>query len=550
MILATIQANELGRMMRERIACILRMKAVRLELDWTAEFTVGQIISCCDRMAKHLDCTLDFPENVQRELLQNPQFAPWLARLMALVMEPAADTEAEEPRLDWDDLAERLDELLEACWPREQKITDYSEADVLFTIGQYGLTPGARLTYLESVAPIELDDGTRAQILMNLSACGTVPVALDEGQRALLSEPFVATRYLFASADFEDAWTVFQFCPALAGIARMLHQKGVNEHLTLTDYQYFAEDGAEYLRLLDLTLQRLGADAAGKFLHHWQENNCALSELQRVERRTRTTDAGELDAALTSYTGYVNLMYGKKFKTISLNGLTGCQETLLLYAITHEKKHFIRLIDENADKFLGLSRWSILFHEPLYRDHFNLNELTARDLDDCGWMTQRHLPKNLLTGSRQYTFPELKLLYDAPGAYVTLYSKLCAPGLDYRIKVLRQLRRRNVLDEISGEMDLAALAGWLDQKPLADWQREEFAHIKDIRAEDAAQMLVRLDKLRPVLPSIWCRADVMLVLRNLDHLDRFDSLDALKANLLEIDLEWKGLADVMKAKVR
>ena len=63
-------------------------------------------------------------------------------------------------------------------------------------------------------------------------------------------------------------------------------------------------------------------------------------------------------------------------------------------------------------------------------------------------------------------------------------------------------------------------------------------------------MLVRLDKLRPVLPSIWCRADVMLVLRNLDHLDRFDSLDALKANLLEIDLEWKGLADVMKAKVR
>ena len=80
MILTKIQANELGQMMREHSTCILRMDAVRLKLDWTAEFTAEQIISCCDRMVKHLDCTLDFPKNVQRELIQNPQFAPWLVR--------------------------------------------------------------------------------------------------------------------------------------------------------------------------------------------------------------------------------------------------------------------------------------------------------------------------------------------------------------------------------------------------------------------------------------------------------------------------------------
>ena len=475
MILTKIQANELGQMMREHITCILRMDAVRLKLDWTAEFTAEQIISCCDRMAKCLDCTINYHKDIQRELIQNPQFAPWLARLMALAGK-TADSGPEAPRSDWDNLAQRLNDLLEACWTGGKIITGYSEADVLFATEQLDLTAAARLTYLESFAPMELDDGTRAQILMNLSACGTMPVALDEGQRALLKEPFVGSRHLFASADFEDVWSLFQFCPALTGIARMLHQKGVNEHLTLTDYQYFAEDGAEYQRLLALVLQRLSADAAGRFLHHWRENNCALSELQRMERRTRTTDARELDTALTSYTGYVNLMYGKKFKTISLNGLTDCQETLLLYAITHEKKHFIRLIDENADKFLGLSRWSILFHEPFYRDHFNLNELTTRDLDDCGWMTQRHLPKNLLTGSRQYTFPELKLLYEAPEAYVTLYDKLNIPRLDDRIKVLRQLRKRNVLDGIRNEDDLTALAGLLDQKPFASWRQEELGH--------------------------------------------------------------------------
>lgn len=218
----------------------------------------------------------------------------------------------------------------------------------------------------------------------------------------------------------------------------------------------------------------------------------------------------------------------------------------MTYAITHEKKHFIRLVDENADKFLGLSYWSILFCETLYRDHFNLNELTVRDLDDCRWMEAKKLPKGLLAGSRQYTFPELKLLYDAPQAYITLYGKLCTPRLDDRIKVLRQLRKRDVLSEITSEAELTALAGQLDQKPLHDWLRNEFGHIRDLEAGDAARMLVHLDKLRPLLPGIQCRADAMLALRSLEHIDQFDSMDALKASLLEMDQDWHTLAKAME----
>lgn len=545
MILTAIQTNELGQMMREHITCILRMEAVRLDLDWAAEFSPKQILSCCDRMIEHLDCTINFPQNVQRELICSPEFAPWLARLMALAGKTAADAGVEDAPPSWDDLAEWLDDLLEVCRTNEKPVVSYSGEDTLFVLDQIDLTVDAQLTYLENFAPMKPDDRAKAQIVKNLSACETAPVTLNDSQRELLIEPFVATRYLFVSAEFEKVWTLFQFCPALADIARLLHGRDILEYLTLTDYQYFAEDGAEYLRLLTLVLQRLSATAASKFLHHWQENNCALSELQRMERRTRTT-AGALDDALVSYTGYVNLIYGNRFKTISLGKLAGCQEKLLLYAITHEKKHFIRLIDENADRFLGLSGWSILFREPLYRSHFNLNELTAKDLDDCGWMTCKNLPKNLLEGTHQYTFPELKLLYDAPEPYIALYHKLRAPRLDDRIKVLRQLRKRDVLSEITSEAELAVLAERLDQRPLADWWRGEFGHIRDIQAEDAAQMLIHLDRLRPLLPDIQCRADVMLALRCLEHIDQFDGMDALKAGLLEKDQYWKGLADAME----
>ena len=546
MILTAIQTNELGQMMREHITCILRMEAVRLDLDWAAEFSPKQILSCCDRMIEHLDCTINFPPNVQRELICSPEFAPWLARLMALAGKTAADDGAEDAPPSWDNLAKRLDKLLEVCRTSEKPVVNYSEEDTLFVLKQIDLTADTRLTYLENYAPTKPDDGAKAQIAKNLSACGTVPGTLNDSQRELLEEPFVATRCLFASADFEDIWALFQFCPTLTDIAQLLHQKDIDEHLDLTDYQYFAEDGAEYLRLLTLVLQRLSKDAASRFLHHWRENNCALSELRRMERRVRAIDAREFDIALVSYIGYVNLIYGCRFKKISLFGLAKCQATLLLYAITHEKKHFIRLVDENAEKFLGLSGWSILFREPLYRSHFNLNELTAKDLDDCGWMTCKKLPKNLLEGTHQYTFPELKLLYDAPEPYIALYHKLRAPRLDDRIKVLRQLRKRDVLSEITSEAELAVLAERLDQKPLADWWRGEFGHIRDIQAEDAAQMLIHLDRLRPLLPDIQCRADVMLVLRCLEHIDQFDSMDALKAGLLEMDQDWKALADAME----
>lgn len=546
MILTKIQASELGLMMREHITCLLRMNAVQLDLNWTAEFSRGQIISCCDRMIKYLDCTLHFSKNVQRELLQNPQFAPWLARLRDLTKKPTVNTELEEPCFDWNYLAQRLEELLEVCWLREKMIIGYSEGDVLFVIGQFDLTADAQLTYLESVAPIELDDSTKVQIIKSLSVCKAVPIVLDNSRRALLTEPYVSTQYLFTSADFEDIWKLFQCCPTLAGIAHLLHEEKVSERLSLTDYQHFAEDGAEYLRLLTLTLQRLSTDAAGKFLHHWQENSCTLSELQRMERRTRTTDAEELDTTLVSYTGYINLLYGKRFKTISLDGLTKCQEKLLVYAIMHEKKHFIQLIDKNADKFLGLSQSSILFYEPLYHDYYNLNELTVRDLDDCGWMLLDRCQCLPLMDGQRYTFPELKLLYDAPKAYSILYSKLRTPRLDDRIKVLRQLRKRHILDKISNEEDLTALAEHLDQKPLANWWREDLGHIKDIQAEDVAQILIHLNKLSPSLPGFQYRADAMLALRSLEHLDRFDNLEALKANLMETDLDWKALADAMK----
>lgn len=182
----------------------------------------------------------------------------------------------------------------------------------------------------------------------------------------------------------------------------------------------------------------------------------------------------------------------------------------------------------------------------MYQGHLNLNELTAKDLADCARMTDKKFNAKLLEGTRTYTFAELKLLYDSPLVYSSLYGLLRSENLDYRIKVLRQLRKRDALGKFTDDSELSALAALLDQKPVYGWRHEEFGHIAGLTARDTVKMLIHLEKLHHLLPDMHSRIDAMLALRSLDILDQFDSMDALKGSLFETDMDWHALADAMQ----
>lgn len=546
MSLMAVKSSELSQLMQERAACILRMGATQLDLKWTAKFSAEQIFSCCTRMAEYLDCTDHYPKNIQYELLSNSEFTLWFAQLKTLAGQKKSGTESAEFFLYWSALVQRLDTLLIAAKHDEKNIAHYSEQDALFVLEKTSLNANTRLTFLENLASLGLNDDAKAQIVANLSHCRDVPVTLSDSQRTLLAEPFVGTRSLFNGSDFEAVSALLQTHPMLADIARLLHEANIDEDLSLTDYRAFAQSGPEYLRLLTAVVGHTGPRQASRLIEFWQSNHCSLDELQRMDRCVRTISAEGLDAALGSYAGYINMLYGVRFKTISLSQVNSEQERLLVYAITHNKKHFIRLVDDNEELFFRLPRRSILFNAELYRSHFNLNELTVKNLEDCTWMISGRFSEELFQGTYQYTFPELKLLYDTPTAYVRLYHKLSITRLDDRIKVLRQLLKRSILREIAGEPELDALAEKLSQKPLANWQQEDFGHIRGIRAGDVAQMLIHLDQLRHLLPGIQCRTDVMLALRSLEHIDRYSTIEALKADLLESDQDWLALAEDMQ----
>lgn len=543
MLQTAIRPHELAATMRERMEAVLAMGAAKLDLNWATEFSPAQLADCCKRIGECFSETEPYTKGVQQELIQSEPFAPWLSQFRELAR-PGDSEDSSSP--GWSALQTRLAGLLKVCWQGGRDITAFAATDVFGVLEFERLSSETCLTYLENFAPMNLSCGAGAELAANLAACTGLPAVLTDEQRALLVKPFVATRYLFATEDFSAVSELFSLFPELAEIALLLHQNGIEEFLTLLNYQYFAEDAPEYHRLLAIVIQRLGRETSELFLRHWQRNGCTLSELRRIESRTRTAGEQGWDETLITYSGYVNLLFGRRFKNIDLGSVLSYQEGILTYAITHNKKHFIRLVDGHWALFSQIPSNSILYYQDFYSQRLNLNELTEKDLDDCAWMTGKNRSQRLLTANCRYTFAEVRLLYEASSSYVTLYGKLQSEDLDYRIRVMRQLLKRDALDDISSEEELSALAARLDQKPLHNWRQEDFGHVEGLTAGDTARLLIHLDKLAHLLPSIKNRTDTMLVLRNLERLEQFGAMDTLKANLFEADPDWCSLADDMK----
>lgn len=116
-----------------------------------------------------------------------------------------------------------------------------------------------------------------------------------------------------------------------------------------------------------------------------------------MDRRLAQHPDMDWEAALYSYSGYVNLVSGAKFQNLDLAGLPPHLEDILLYAMSKNKTHFVRLVDGDPEAFRILPVHSFLLQERLYREHLNPNELTAKDLACCGWMRRQNWTRKTLS---------------------------------------------------------------------------------------------------------------------------------------------------------
>lgn len=552
---------DLEQIMLARTSMLSQMIEHGLSLDLTQQFTFSDIIDACKRIdSAELGETYTRAENIQTELIQNINFAAYYAKLLDMVIaaKKAEDGSIQIERqiseagyggnkkmISPDRAMYRLADLLTRCWKNGQDITAYPVDKVLEALSLEKLDADLKLVLLNNFSGREFPKEKWENAVRSLNVCIELPVELTAAQKSLLIEPFVATRNLFAVDKFGEIWTVVEKCPALTSIMRFMHEREIEEELGLKEYKIFMDDVQERYRCLETLAGDIGRQRMSNFLDFWVRGACSMNELKHVIERLSELDEQELDHVFASYTSYANMLYKNRFKVIDLTSISNEKGVILVYAMSHKKKHFISLVDSNAELFGRLPQNSILFQQELYVNHFNLNELTVKDLSDCEWMKARNLYIDELKEGRVYTFPELKALYDVPRLYSDLYHMLTSDSQDYRLRVLRQLQKRSLLDGVEKE-SLPELALRLSTKPLYDWIQDDFKHIQGLTAEDAIQMLIHYKEVRPFLTSIQCRVDVSLVLRNLGSLRKFDSLEELKDNMTKIDTDWKMLVRDMQ----
>lgn len=542
----------------ERAAVLERMKVRGLSLDWRREFGLADLDACCGRMEKSLPDAAVPDKEAQRELIGNPAFAAYLAALLALLPEeperrpepaPAygarrySPPRSEAPPSRRAVLLGRLYALLPVCREAGRTVTGYPVELLADALALDDVDGRKRLVLLENPSLLGAE-GDRQAVPCGFRACPGLPLELSPEQAALLREPCAASRHLFASSPFGEVWELLEASPALLEIARLFHRLGVDEALGLAEYRAMAGDAGECLASLLSLSERMGPPALGRFAAFWQKGGCKLRELRTMERWASAHPGQDWDGLLANYGGYVNLLYGRRFRRIDLSRTEDYQEAVLIYAIVNRKKHFIRLVDEHAETFLDLPRSSVLFWEEFYRDHFNVNDLSAEDLAGCARVMKADFRHNALAPGRRYTFQEVAALHKASGKSFALYHALASDSTDYRLRVFRQAVKGDILSGVP-DGEIGALAAALDQKPLYDWLERDLGHIAGLTAGDAARLLPHLDELRHLLPGIRTRTDALLALRHRDVLARYGGIGELKADILRIDADWKSLVGAM-----
>ncbi len=139
----------------------------------------------------------------------------------------------------------------------------------------------------------------------------------------------------------------------------------------------------------------------------------------------------------------------------------------------------------------------------------------------------------------------MKALNGKPKIYWEFYNMLRSPSQDYRLRVFRQVCKRDVLNGLKKE-EIPALAAMLEKKPLYDWREKDFGHINNLRASDVARLLIHMEELKHLVPTMHNQADLSIAFRSLDVAAQFDSIEALKENLTQTDANWLMLAKKMQ----
>ena len=390
--------------------------------------------------------------------------------------------------------------------------------------------------YLKYYAFLEPKEELKKQLVASLETCiGEFDVARAGIKiRMLLINPAFSTEILYELLRDEESLALLLKQDLMELVNYLSEFCEETESLNKKQLEEMSRHPKEIRNGLEVVLAQIPKEWQASFLHLWLWNESLFSDIPKLIRFLTGPD-GDFEKISNGKAVYVNTLYGNPLPDMDLYELTREKTELILYAITKRKKHFLELLRKNGDWLTKLDRNSLILDEEVYKQCLNLNSLNEQNMV-VPWKRSKG---SLLLKPR--VFEELKVLYNVKAVYWDLYDRLAYAKSDDRLRVIRELIKRDCLTDALEENQVERLAEALSKKPLSRWMQEDLKNILDLRHETAVWILIFLRDFPELLKDLTRDNQVYFLLHNQNLLNGCSGLPALMDKLLDQDASWKNL---------
>lgn len=517
----------------EHTKLIGNLKRNKIDLQFVKEFNFQDLSNCCIRIKKSNLDNESYKEyiGIQKQLIIDSKFTDYFV-------------EISKNNIDFN----RLESLCLQLQDNNEKVSSYDLKILLQVLSNEKIIKNAfydYLKYFSNNVKTQKDQNIVADNLSYFYVQNEIKMSeLTEEERALFFLEFISDHNLIPIHHIKKVCELLVQDNELKNIILFLYSHNLNLPLNLREHELFFKNSKVIFEFLLKFIKLLDNENMYQLLLRWIENGCTVYDLKILENKLQGLEKEEISKIVCNRSSYINLIFGNKLNSFPLEDIYGEKEKILIYAISNNKKRFLQLIQENTQEFLSISQSSVLLYEDFYKRYVNLNTLTLKNLTDLKSMCNHNMRISLLNDNI-YTFEEIKLLFDLPGQYLRLYNYLLDLKVDDRVLIIKQLIKRNLLNNGISDEELQKLAKMFKIQHLYRWIEKDFAHIKGITQENVITILICYDKIKKFISQIHNQIELQYVIRNLDRIQEYSSLDILKNNIENIDNYWKKLVNKM-----
>lgn len=250
--------------------------------------------------------------------------------------------------------------------------------------------------------------------------------------------------------------------------------------------------------------------------------------------------------ALTDRSHFLNACTDLHYQNLFLTAGTNGELDLLTYAVSHGKKAFLRLLEENWNLIRKIPVNAILWEETFW-SICNLNTLNKKDLEVL--TKDDYISLELLKDHGPFTFQEIWTLgrqkYPVRSVYVCLDPAL---GVDEKLKRIRQLFHGSIEWDRFSELDLPRIARALSRESIVSYRDRHSFTCESL--QDWLCLMLAEEKNSVVsqrITEIQSPLDAKILLNHLNCLELLEQgLAAFKAQFIYQDKDSQWLMEMLQ----